>query len=304
MATSLQRSPTTRKKSATKPKGTRITPIRTNQQSSDDSNIVPIWFLQFADTEFNKLKERVGIIETRLDRVETRLGVLDRHVGDIEIRLDNIGTWLNQVETRLGNVETQLCLVRTQIDGIETQIVRVETRIDQIETRLDFVETRLDRVETEVVTLRREYGNLGNRIGELSELVMGLDVLSIFEDLNYNFDDDDEVIERRVKCYTKDGYDAGDIDILIHDKDRYIAIEVKTNFRRSLIDKVVLRLPVLREKLIEEGKKVKSLVGAIAFVRGRGNPAKIIREAGFYPIQCKRTDAEIVATKNFKPKEF
>ena len=76
-----------------------------------------------SNEEFQRLVlEKLGGIETRLDKIETRL---DR----VEERLD-------KVEERLGSLEARMDKVETRLDGLDLQMGKVETRLGNLEEQM------------------------------------------------------------------------------------------------------------------------------------------------------------------------
>ena len=83
-----------------------------------------------SNEEFQRLVlEKLGGIETCLDKIETRLDRVEERLSNLELRLD-------KVEERLGSLEARMDKVETRLDGLDLQMGKVETRLDNLEAQM------------------------------------------------------------------------------------------------------------------------------------------------------------------------
>ncbi|XP_033472586.2 uncharacterized protein LOC117272683 isoform X1 [Epinephelus lanceolatus] len=123
---------------------------------------------------FGAMKEKIAVMETRLEDSETRLRNSETRLKDSETRLKDSESRLNSSETRLKDSETRLKNSETRLKNSETRLKDSETRLKNSETRLKNSETRLkdseSRLNSSGTRLKDSESRLRNSENQLLEV--------------------------------------------------------------------------------------------------------------------------------------
>ena len=147
----------------------------------------------------------------------------------------------------------------------------------------------------------QKMGKLTSRIGEIVENMVGGNIVSQFQNYEYNVTE----LSRDIKFGIRGTTSEGQIDVLLDDGDVAILIEVKT---RPSIDDVrshINHLEKYRKWKDGKGEGKKRYIGAIAGAVVDDNVVKFAQKHGMFVIVQSGYAVEIVPTpEGFKAKEW
>jgi len=136
--------------------------------------------------------------------------------------------------------------------------------------------------DREMEKLRQQMGDLGVRIGNLVEhMIGGKNVIEQFQDLGYNVIDH----SRNNKFGIEGTADSGQIDLLLKDGDVEILIEVKTNLKNDDVLWHAERMERYRRWMDSKGEGKKRYIGALACAMVEDNVVKFAQKNGMYVIK-------------------
>ncbi|MGL4944181.1 MAG: DUF234 domain-containing protein [Thermoguttaceae bacterium] len=105
--------------------------------------------------------------------------------------------------------------------------------------------------------------------------------------------------ERRTGHYEGKEFE---IDIIAHDGDKVVLVEVKTTLRPDDVEKFVTKLGYARASLSECYNR--RVIGAVAFLHEAANAAKFAQSKGLFTIVATGNGAVITNPEPFTPKEW
>ncbi|MDR0597810.1 MAG: hypothetical protein LBG14_04825 [Treponema sp.] len=174
------------------------------------------------------------------------------------------------------------------------RIIKETDRIIQ-ENALQMKETDRQMKETD-----RKIGQLGNRFGELAEHLVAPSIREKFNLLGYTFDKVGQNIDISDAL---DRYKGAEIDLLLENGDRGVAVEVKARPQHKDVDRHVERMEVLRRWADRHDDKRK-FCGAIAGAIFPDEAKNHALNAGFYVIEQTGDTVRIAVPEDFKPREW
>jgi len=150
--------------------------------------------------------------------------------------------------------------------------------------------------------LRKQMGDIGVRIGNLVEHVIGgKNIVEQFQDLGYNVIDHSRDNEFGIRGTAN----SGQIDLLLKDGDVEILVEVKTTLRNDDVFDHIERLEKYRRWMDSKGEGKKRYIGALACAMVKDNAVKFAQKNGMYVIMQLGNAIEIVASpEGFVAKEW
>ena len=142
------------------------------------------------------------------------------------------------------------------------------------------------RFEEEKEEFSLRFGNFGNRLGEITELVVIPGVKPILSKLGYHFEHlyPNKVVKANNRI-------AVEVDLLLDNGECAMAVEIKTRLAASMIDSHIRRLEKLREFDKYAELQNKKIYGAIAGVIIERDVQKYALKKGLYVL-------EIIEDKN------
>jgi len=159
------------------------------------------------------------------------------------------------------------------------------------------------KTELQMERMSKEVGNLGNNIGRLVEHMLGERIIEKFQALGYTVDD---YIRNHLFSVKKLGI-RGEIDLILHDGDISILIEVKTTLdvadvRRHLERMEEYRVYANANPMVDSSIRY---LGAVAGAVVEDDALKFAHENGLYTIVQSGEAIEIVPTpEGFKAREW
>ena len=154
---------------------------------------------------------------------------------------------------------------------------------------------RIERNRSENERVRKRFGDLGNRFGELAEHLVAPGIVERFNELGYRFD---KVATKGCKVYDNNGKEKTEIDILLENGDSIIAVEVKATPRMQDIPHHIKRLEILREYKQYDARKI---YGAIAGAIFGSEEKQSAVEAGLYVLTQSGDTMNIEIPDDFTP---
>ena len=161
---------------------------------------------------------------------------------------------------------------------------------------------RRSEIDREMKVLRQQMGDIGLRVGDLVEhMIGGKNVVEQFQDLGFGVTDH----SRDNKFGIENTVDSGQIDLLLKDGDVEILIEVKTTLRNDDIFDHIERLEKYRRWMDSKCEGKKRYIGALACAMVKDNVVKFAQKNGMYVIKQLGNAVEIVAPpRGFRATEW
>ena len=158
-----------------------------------------------------------------------------------------------------------------------------------------------EETERKIQATNRLVGGLGSRVGDIIEcMVGGGKIVAQFKALGHNV-----ITHSRSKNFGEEGTeDSGEIDLYLENGDIAVFIEVKTKLTTSDVLEHVERIQKYREWIETKGGDKRRFIGAVAGAVVERHVAKFALKKGFYVIVQTGVDTEIIAPKEFVPKEW
>jgi len=182
-----------------------------------------------------------------------------------------------------------------------------QMRIQSEETERKFqaaaeqMKAQSEETERKIRATNQLVGGLGSRVGDIIEcMVGGGKIVAQFKALGHNI-----ITHSRSKNFGEEGTeDSGEIDLYLENGDIAVFIEVKTKLTNSDVLEHVERIRKYREWIETKGGDKRRFVGAVAGAVVERHVAKFALKKGFYVIVQTGVDTEIIAPKEFVPKEW
>ncbi|MCL2791782.1 MAG: hypothetical protein FWD87_01710 [Spirochaetaceae bacterium] len=146
----------------------------------------------------------------------------------------------------------------------------------------------------------RQISKLGNRFGELAEHLVAPGIVKKFNDIGFNF----------YKVSTRGGEFAdpetrqvvAEVDIVLENKDTFMAVEVKSKLQKQDIDDHIARMKTLRRIADDDDKR--KYLGAVAGAIVTDEARNYARKSGFYVLEQSGDTMKLVVPKGFVPREW
>lgn len=121
--------------------------------------------------QFNKIFERLDILENGLSRTESKVDMLDKGLSRTESKVDVLDKGLSRTESKVDVLEKGLSRTELKIDKLE---IRVENEvIDKIRALFDDREiqnARLDSIEAKQDSVSADINYLVSRVVRLEKI--------------------------------------------------------------------------------------------------------------------------------------
>ena len=187
-----------------------------------------------------------------------------------------------------------------RIDKTVERFDQIGERIDQIGERIDKTTENINQLGKRVDRVTANVGGLNSSMGELIETLFA-------SHLGEKFDPYDHGLRRtyrRVPLYDNANRSRGEVDLLLSDTTRCMAVEVKRWLdQRRQVDEHVKRMKLIRQYPPAEARG-KTLLGAIA--AGAINPEvrEYAEQNGFFVLELSGENVYLLdPPQGFKPKE-
>ena len=137
----------------------------------------------------------------------------------------------------------------------------------------------LMKSQRQIDALSKQFGDLGNSLGELTEGLFSPDMTEQFRALGYTF-------TRQgcpMKYFRKDGSVLAEVDLLLENGDFVMFVEVKTKLTERHVNWHVERIEKIRQHM-DERSDHRKIVGAVACGIVGENEKRYAYDHGFYVI--------------------
>jgi hypothetical protein len=194
------------------------------------------------------------------------------------------------------NMENLTANVNTLI----TDVAELKADVTNLTWRVVKLETNFDELTTHVKTATTEIGHLSNRMGEFNESFVQDDVKALFSKRGM----DVSSVEMRRVFKDPDTKEQTEVDILIRDKGKYVALDVKTFMSFSRMPNLDYQLGLLRRLLARDDDDFVSVEGGVVCLHYSEDAAQKLLEQNFYVIKVNHIGISLKNPKTFKPKLF
>ena len=184
----------------------------------------------------------------------------------------------------------------------ETDRMMKETdlRMKETDRRMKETDRRMKETDRRMEKTDRQISKLGSRFGELVEHLVGPNIMSKFNDLDFNF----------TRCSTNviikehgNPNAVAEVDIMLENGDIVIAIEVKAKPENDDVKDHIYRMEKLR-KAADLRHDKRRYQGAIAAAIINDNLRSYILKQGFYLIEQTGDTVHINIAPGFSPREW
>jgi hypothetical protein len=168
----------------------------------------------------------------------------------------------------------------------------------QIKEGFKEVKDRIQETDKQIQKLSQNIGGLNNSFGRWAEEMVSTKLWEKFQDLEYTF------TEGGPYKFWKGGRTVAQVDALLQNGDYLMAVEIKSVLTLEHVDKHLLRLEKVRERLDAKGDRRK-LLGAVAGMVVGDEVREYAHERGLYVV-VQSGDSVVVADtpENFKAREW
>jgi uncharacterized membrane protein YqiK len=151
-------------------------------------------------------------------------------------------------------------------------------RDDKFEKEMQEQKRKDDKFEEKMENLSRRFGDLGNRMGDIVECLLMPNLKEKFDKYGFNF----RASSRQIEIF-EGKRTVTDIDVLLHDGDCVMAIEVKTKPNVDTVERHIQRMDEICQHPFDFVIN-KKIYGAIACAVLDEDVKKVAFDAGFYVI--------------------
>jgi len=194
--------------------------------------------------------------------------------------------------------------LREQMQASAEQTARRQEETDRQIKETDRIvkETaeQMKKTDRQIEKTNRKVENLGTRIGEIVENMVGGSIVAQFQNYGYNVTETSRNVE-----FGQGTPLAGEIDVLLDDGDVAILIEVKTKLTTDEVRHHIEQIEKYRKLKDNAGTGKKLYVGAVASTVVADNVVKFAQKNGMYVIVQSGDAVEIITPpEGFKAKEW
>ncbi|MDR1291264.1 MAG: hypothetical protein LBK06_08685 [Planctomycetaceae bacterium] len=241
------------------------------ENKEQDGTTPPLWFLPFA--------KNMEILTANVNTLTTDVAVLKTDVAELK---------------------TDIALLKTDVADLKTDIAELRTDVTSLTWRVVKLETNFGELTTHVKTATTEIGHLSNRMGEFNESFVQDDVKALFSKRGM----DVSRIDMRRVFKDPDTKEQTEVDILIRDKGKYVALDVKTFMSFSRMPNLDYQLGLLRRLLARDDDDFISVEGGVVCLHYSDDAAQKLIEQNFYVIKVNHIGMSLKNPRKFKPKLF
>jgi hypothetical protein len=143
----------------------------------------------------------------------------------------------------------------------------------------------------------KQFGDFGNRFGELVEHLVTPNIQEKFRALGYAFTRAGPYVE----FFDHAGKALTEVDVWLENGEFAVAVEIKSRLRKRDVGEHIRRMEILRSYLDERNDQRK-ILGAVAAVVISRELREYVPEAGFYLIEPSEDTVKITMPDGFKPR--
>ena len=203
--------------------------------------------------------------------------------------------WAILRETALSQKETDLSQKET-----DRRMKETDRRMKETDRRMKETDRRMQETDRKIDKLYKSMGGLRNSMGHLTEAFFRGRLWELLDDYSYGFSRP----QYNTIVYDDSGRKIGEIDILLTNSERVMAVEVKTfakaedlQWHIKLLEKIQQHPP--------PGVAGKKILGAVAAAGFEGGLCEQIHSDGLFAFSLKGEQGSLVPPpEGFKPKEW
>ncbi|MCY4643615.1 MAG: hypothetical protein OXB88_03265 [Bacteriovoracales bacterium] len=147
-----------------------------------------------------------------------------------------------------------------------------------------------------ILELKKTDSRFNSQWGRLVESLVEGDIVNKFSDWGIQVEG---TTERAKKTFENKQYE---FDIIVHNGDEIIAVEVKTVLDIKKIDHFIEKLKILKKVFPEYSNK--RLYGAVAYLRADSQSDEYSKNKKLFVIKATGNSSSIINPKGFKPRLF
>jgi len=157
-----------------------------------------------------------------------------------------------------------------------------------------------EELKKQIKETGRQISKLGNRFGELVEHLVAPGIVEKFNDIGFNFYEISPKGREFADPETRQV--VAEVDIVLENKDTFMAVEVKSKLQKQDIDDHIARMKTLRRIADDDDKR--KYLGAVAGAIVTDEARNYARKSGFYVLEQSGDTMKLVVPKGFVPREW
>jgi uncharacterized coiled-coil DUF342 family protein len=235
----------------------------------------------------SELTEQIGEVRSDVNTLKGQVSELGKQVGEVRSELtEQIGEVRSELTEKIDGVRSELT---EKIDGVRSELTE----------QIGEVRSDVKILKKQVSELGKQVGGLGQTLGKFSELVLLPNIKQVFREKGY-----DVTGISQNEVFGDPKKPDAEVDVLIKDHGRYVAVEVKTSPSEEDIVKCIRRLPIVLQYLKKRDPQFRSLKGGYVGLLPSDEVQRQSLEAGLYTLVTTGVDAKSVDPPDFEPREF
>jgi hypothetical protein len=179
--------------------------------------------------------------------------------------------------------------MRKRDEELKLQMEKKDEEMRKRDEELKEFKAQMKKRDAKFKKLSIRFGDLGNRLGEIVEYLVTSNLKEKFDRYGFYF----RTTALRVKITDNNRKDVTDIDVLLYDGDKVMAVEVKTRPTLVDVDRHILRMEQIQlytPGLVEHKKVYGGIAGAIIDADVR----EAVFSAGFYLITQTDDNVDVI----------
>ena len=157
-----------------------------------------------------------------------------------------------------------------------------------------------EELKKQIKETGRQISKLGNRFGELVEHLVAPGIVEKFNDIGFNFYEISPKGREFADPETRQV--VAEVDIVLENKDTFMAVEVKSKLQKQDVDDHIARMKTLRRIADDDDKR--KYLGAVAGAIVTDEARNYARKSGFYVLEQSGDTMKLVVPKGFVPREW
>jgi hypothetical protein len=186
-----------------------------------------------------------------------------------------------------------------QLKAASLQMEATDRQMEATDRQLKATSLQMEATDRQLKATDKRIGELGNRFGDMVEHMVMPNLLTKFEELGFTFT---KANRTEIKDKVHNLY--AEVDALLEDGDRVMAVEIKSKPNIDDINGHIERMEKLREyaDLHSDRRKYLGAVAGVVFGEGEKNYAL---KKGFYVIEPSGDTFKIIEPRgNYHPREW
>ncbi|MDR1483865.1 MAG: DUF3782 domain-containing protein [Planctomycetaceae bacterium] len=224
----------------------------------------------------------------------------DAQVKETSEQMKKTDAQVKAVSEQMKKTDAQVKAVSEQMKKTDAQVKAVSEQMKQTDAQVKATSEQMKQTDRQIKKMNKQYGDLGDRFGELAEYLVAPGIKRVFNELGYHFYE----IGRNIEIKDENDKVLTEIDLLLDNDETMIVIEVKSKPRERDIPHHTRRLEILREHIIKHKRPDKKIIGAIAGAIFDDKTKEEAVAAGFYTITQSGDTIKLDVPPDFQPRIF